>query len=141
MVAIAQVANIDFPLRNPGELISGSVTLKNVGDESTGLEAGFFGVLVRTLWDGQEHTLFAYATIAPGESFTYEFHSTMGGIGSMPYGAANLEVVGRTWLDETWRIDDIISWSISEGGPAPESKPVLPLLLIAAVALLFFGRK
>ena len=141
MVAIAQVANVDFPLRNPGELISGSVTLKNVGDESTGLEAGFFGVLVTTLWDGQEHTLFMYSTLAPGETSTYYFHEGMGGIGYMPEGEAVIEVVGRTWLGEVWRVDDVISWSISEGGQVPEPKPMLPLLLIAAVAMLLFGRK
>ena len=137
MVAIAQVANVDFPLRSPGELISGSVTLKNVGDEPTGLEAGFFGLLVKTLWDGQEYPLSMYSITAPGETVTFYFTS----LGAMPEGEAVLEIVGGTWIGEAWRPDDVVVWSISEGGPIPEPKPLMPLLLIAAVALLFFGRK
>jgi len=141
MVAVAQVTNVNFPLRMPGELIAGDVTLKNVGNEATGEMAGFFGVLVKTLWDNMEYTLFAYAILAPGENFTYDFHSAMGGIGTMPEGEAVIEVVGRTWLGDAWRVDDVISWSISEGVPVPEPKPLMPLLLLGVLALLLFGRK
>ena len=141
MVAIAQISNVNFPLRMPGELITGDVTLKNVGNEATGEVAGFFGVLVKTLWDNMEYTLFTYAILAPGETFTYDFHSAMGGIGTMPEGEAVIEVVGRTWLGDAWRVDDVISWSISEGVPTPEPKPLMPLLLLGVLALLLFGRK
>ena len=141
MVAIAQITNVNFPLRMPGELITGTVTLKNVGNETTSVEAGFFGVMVKTLWDGGEYTLFTYAIIAPGETFTYDFHSAMGGIGTMPDGEAVIEVVGRTWLGDAWRVDDVISWSISEEVPVPEPKPLMPLLLLGVLALLIFGRK
>jgi len=137
MVAIAQVAKVDFPLRNPGELISGIVTLKNVGDEPTGLEAGFFGLLITTLWDGQEYPLSMYSITAPGETVTFYFTS----LGAMPEGEAMIEIVGGTRIGEAWRSDDVVVWSISEGGQVPEAKPVLPLLLIAAVTLLILGRK
>ena len=141
MVAIAQIVNVNFPLQMPGELISGDVTVRNVGDESTGVATGFFGVLVKTLWDNKEYTLFSYATLLPGESFIFYFHSGMGGIGVMPEGAAVIEVVGRTWLGEVWRIDDVVDWSISEGGSVPEPKPLMPLLLLAALALVFYERR
>ena len=140
MVAVAQISNVNFPLRMPGELITGTVTLKNVGNETTSVEAGFFGVMVKTLWDGGEYTLFTYAIIAPGETFTFDFHEFYPA-GMMPEGEAVLEIVGRTWLGDVWRVDDVKSWILSEDVPTPEPKPLLSLLLIAALALLFYGRR
>ena len=137
MVAVAQISNVNFPLRMPGELITGDVTLKNVGNEATGEVAGFFGVLVKTLWDGQEYPLFMYSITAPGETLTFYYSS----LGTMPEGDAVLEIVGITWLGEDRRVDDVKSWDLSEGVPIPEPKPLLPLLLIAALALLFYGRR
>ena len=140
MVAIAQISNVNFPLKMPGELITGDVTLKNVGNESTGVEAGYFGVLVKTLWDNMEYTLFTYLAIAPGETYTFDFHE-FSPAGMMPEGEAMLEIVGRTWLGDVWRVDDVKSWTISEGVPTPEPKPLMPLFLLGVLALLLFGRK
>ena len=142
MVAIAQITNVNFPLRMPGDPITGTVILTNIGNEPTSESTGFFGVLIKTLWDGQEYPLFMYSTTAPGETVTFNYSS----LGTMPDGYAKIEVTGRTWLGAVWRVDDVKSWDLSEGVPPPEypppyPNPLLPLLLIAAVALLFFGRK
>ena len=137
MVAIAQVTNVNFPLRMPGELIAGDVTLKNVGNEATGEVAGIFGVMIKTLWNGQEYPSFMYSTTAPGETVIFYFTS----LGAMPEGDAVIEIVGGTWIGEAWRPDDVVSWNLSEGVPIPEPKPLLPLILIAALVLLFYGRR
>jgi len=78
-----------------------------------------------------------YSITAPGETVTFYFTS----LGAMPEGEAMIEIVGGTRIGEAWRSDDVVVWSISEGGQVPEAKPVLPLLLIAAVTLLILGRK
>ena len=136
MVVIAQITNVNFPLRMPGELIAGDITLKNIGNEATGEVTGFFGILVKTLWDGQEYPLFMYSITAPGETLTFYYSS----LGTMPEGDAVLEIVGVTWLGEDRRVDDVKSWDLSEGVQIPEPKPLLPLLIIAALALLFYRR-
>ena len=137
MVAVAQISNVNFPLRMPGELIVGHVTVKNVGNEATGEVAGFFGVLVKTLWDGQEYPLFMYSITAPGETLTFYYSS----LGTMPEGDVVLEIMGITWLGEDRRVDDVKSWDLSEGILIPEPKPLMPLLLLGVLALLLFGRK
>ena len=112
MGAEAQIEEINFPSElNPGDLIFGEITLKNVGDEVTSEPAGYFGVLITTKWDGEEHTLFAYATVPPGETFTFHYQMS---IGKMPESDAELEVIGRVWLplDGVFRNDDIKIWSI-----------------------------
>ena len=142
MVAIAQITNVNFPLRMPGELITGEVTLTNVGDEPTSEASGFFSVLITTLWNGQEYQRVTYSNTAPGQTLTFSFLAVMGGIGTMPVGDAVIEIVARTRLAyEVYRVDEVMSWSLTEGVPVPESKPLLPLLLIAALVLLFYGRR
>lgn len=137
MVAKAQITDMNFPIVTPGTTITGTVILTNIGDEPTSQEAGFFGVMVKTLWDNMEYTLFTYAILAPGETFTYDFHSAMGGIGTMPEGEAVLNVVGRTWIGDAWRVDDEKNLYLAGEPSAPETKPILPLLLIAGLILLF----
>ena len=142
MVAIAQITNVNFPLRIPGELITGEVNLTNIGDETTSEVAGFFGVLVKTMWDGAEYERIMYSSTAPGETLTISFLDIQGGIGTMPQGAALIEIVARTRLAyEVFRVDEVMSWDLTEGVPVPESKPLLPLLLLGVLALLLFGRK
>ena len=142
MVAKAQITSFNFPLRMPGELISGEVNLTNIGDETTSEVAGFFGVLVKTMWDGAEYERIVYSSTAPGETLTISFLDIQGGIGTMPQGAALIEIVARTRIAyEVFRVDDVIDWSISEGVPVSEPKPLIPLLLLGALALLLFGRK
>ncbi|GAH14890.1 unnamed protein product [marine sediment metagenome] len=132
MATKAQIEAINFTPPLPGELITGEVTLKNVGDETTGESTGFFGVLITTLWDGKEHTLFSYAILEPGDTVTYLFHSGMGGIGTMPEGDAELRIVGRTWLEDNWRDDDIMNYVLGVGPVEPEEppkkSPIPPLL-------------
>ena len=146
MGAIAQIMNVNFPLRMPGELITGEVTLTNVGDEPTSEVSGFFSVLITTLWNGQEYQRITYSNTAPGQPLTFPFLSVMGGIGTMPEGDAVIEVVAQTRLAyEVYRVDDVKKWDLSEGVPPPEypppyPNPLLPLLLIAALALILYRR-
>ena len=137
MVAKAQITNVNFPLRMPGELISGDITLTNVGNEPTGEVAGFFRVLVKTLWDGGEYPLSMYSITAPGETVTFYYSS----LGIMPTGEAVIEIVGGTGLGDVWVVDDVIVWSLTEGVPITEPKPLIPILLLGVLALLLFGRK
>ena len=143
MVAIAQIVDINFPEVLPGEIISGSVTIKNIGDETTSEATGYLGILVKTLWDGQEYTSFTYFALAPDETYNWLFPEIQGGIGLMPDGLAQIEVTSRLWFieTETWRVDDVKSLDLSTGSLIPEPKPLMPLLLIAGLALLLFRRK
>jgi len=132
MVAIAQIEEINLPTTlNPGDLITGSITIKNIGDETTGTEAGYFSVLITTLWDGKEYPQIAYSSTAPGETFIFSFHSNYP-VGTMPEWDAELEVVGRIWLgwNGGYRTDDTRSWmiTIEEAPPIPEPLQLLPLI-------------
>lgn len=138
MVAEARITDMNFPLVLPGEIVAGTITLTNVGDEPTGVEAGFFGVLVTTLWDGVEHTLFTYSITAPGETLNFDFHLGMGGIGTLPEGVVKAVVVGRTWLNENWRVDD--EKIISLGEPEVEGISWKPLAGVGAAAAIFFKK-
>ena len=136
-VAKAQITDMNFPSTLiPGDPIAGTVTLKNIGDESTSETAGFFGVLVKTLWDGVEYPLFMYSNTAPGEIVTFTFPS----LGVMPEGDAVLNIIGRTWLGDTWRKDDEKNLYLAGEPPAPEPKPLAPLILIAGLAFLLLRR-
>ena len=133
-VAKAQITDMNFQSTlMPGDPIAGTVTLKNISNEPTGIEAGFFGILVKTLWNAQEYPLFASAIIAPGETFTFTFAS----LGTMPEGEAVLNIIGRTWLGDAWRKDDEKNLYLAGEPPIPEPKPLLPLILIAGLVLLF----
>ncbi|GAH13878.1 unnamed protein product, partial [marine sediment metagenome] len=88
MGAIARIEEINFPTAlKPGELITGEIVLRNVGDETASAEAGLLAVLITTLWDGKEHTSIAYASINPGETFIFDFRAPRG-TGTMPEGDA-----------------------------------------------------
>jgi len=139
MGAIARIEEINFPTAlKPEELITGNIVLRNVGDETTSEEAGYFGVLIKTLWDGKEYTLFTYSNTAPGETITFDYHQYYP-VGTMPDGDAELEVVGRIWLglDGVWRVDDVKSWIITSGEVPPPPTPAVSLL--PAIASAFAG--
>ncbi len=139
MGAEAEITDINFPLVLPGEIMAGTVTLMNVGDESTGPEAGWFGVLIITLWDGAEYTRFMYAAVLPGETVTFDFHYLQGGLGTMPEGAASLRVVGRTWLDPVWRVDDEKVITLGEAPPPPEPLSFLPIIGSLLTGIMLIG--
>ena len=137
MGAIARIEEINFPTAlKPGDLITGNIVLKNVGDETTSEEAGYFGVLIKTLWDGKEYPLFTYSNTAPGETFTFDYHQYYP-VGTMPDGDAAMEVVGRIWLglDGVWRVDDVKSWIITSGEAPPPPTPAVSLLPPIASAI------
>ena len=136
MVVLAQITEINFPTRMPGEIVDGTVNLTNIGDESTGPEAGWFGVLIKTLWDGAEYERIMYAATLPGETATFDFHSLQGGIGTMPVGYAEIEVTGRTLLGDTWSVDDVKRWDLLEGAPPPLVELLLPAISSAIVGTL-----
>ena len=132
MGAIAWIQEINFPTTlNPGDLITGSITIKNIGDETTGTEAGYFSVLITTLWDGKEYPQIAYSSTKPGETFIFSFHSNYP-VGTMPDGDAELVIEGRIWLGYNggYRIDDTKSWmiTIEEVPPPPDLVPLLKII-------------
>ena len=136
MVAKAEITEINFPTRMPGEILDGTITLLNVGDESTGPEGGWFGVLIKTLWDGAEYERIVYSSTASGEFVVFTFHDLQGGIGTMPVGYAEIEVTGRTLLGDTWSVDDVKRWDLLEGAPPPLVELLLPAISSAIAGTL-----
>lgn len=143
MGAMARIEEINFPTAlNTGDPIEGTIVLKNVGDETASVESGLLAVLITTLWDGKEHTSIAYASINPGETFTFDFRAPRG-TGTMPDGNAVLEVAGRIWLgwDGGWRVDDVKSWIIYLGEAPPPQEPVqlLPIIVSLLTGVVLIG--
>ena len=137
MGAIAQITEINFPTVTPGEIIAGTVTMMNIGDDYTSYENGWFGVLIKTLWDGGEYERIMYSSTAPGEFIVFDFLNIQGGIGAMPVGDAVIEVTARMRLGDTWRVDDEKNLYLAGEPPAPKPNPLAPLILIAGLVLLF----
>ena len=138
MTAIAQIEEINFPTTlNPGDLIIGSITIKNIGDEP-----GTLGVLITTTWDGKEYPLVSGGPTSPEGSMTYYFHEGYPA-GNMPSGNAELVIDGRMWLgwNGGYRTDDTKSWVITLEGvpPTPEPLQLLPLIgsLLTGLLLVF----
>ena len=120
MVAAAEITDISFPEVAQGEIVSGTVTVENIGDEPTSEATGYLGILVKTLWDGQEYPSFTYYALAPGETYTWLFPAVQGGIGTMPAGPAEVEVTSRRWLGGVWEVDDVVYYSINFQEPLPK---------------------
>lgn len=132
MAALAQIEGINLPTTlRPGDLITGSIAVTNVGDEP-----GTLGVLITTMWDGVEYPQVGGGPTPPGGSMLFTFHEGYPA-GYMPGGNAELVLEGRIWLgyDGGYRTDDVKTWVIApyEEPPIPEPKPWLPLLLMVGL--------
>lgn len=123
MGAIARIEEINFPtVLNPGDLITGSITIKNIGDEP-----GTLGVRITTTWDGKKYSLVSGGPTSPEGSMTYYFHEGYPA-GNMPSGNAELIIEGLIWLgwNGGFRTDDTKSWVITlQEVPPPEECSVL----------------
>ena len=142
MGAIAKIEKITFPTTlNPGELITGSIIIKNVGDAPTSEEAGLLAVLVKTLWDGKEYTLITYSTTAPGQTIRFDYLAPAPHGMIMPEGDAEFMVVGQVWLgwNGGYRADDVKTWIIAVPVIPLPLKPnlLIPLLEIGGLYLIF----
>ena len=136
MAAIAQIEEINLPTTlNPGDLITGSITIKNIGDE-----LGTLGVLITTTWDGKEYPLVSGGPTSPEGSMTFNFHEGYPA-GNMPSGNAELVIEGRIWLGYNggYRTDDVKTWIVTLYEEPPEPLPLLPIIGSLLTGLLLFG--
>ena len=132
MTVITQIESINFPAKQPGSLITGTVAVKNIGDMVASAEGGQLSLLITTLWDGKEHPQFQYSSTKPGETLTFSYHM---GIGAMPEENAVIEVVSMTWLghEEGYRTDDARTVNLEEALPSAGLEGLGLLILLRLI--------